>query len=169
MPRYRLKARVSFQEQAVFSGFLYDWSVFFCFPVGKISSHQRRRQSPVGLDHQGFLPSFVRITDGKPHDVTVAHALALPTNSIAVMDRAYIGYVWQWFFLLFNNKVTPINSLRSTLIFGVKITSTLAFTSSSLAIISTLSPALATDLPRAIIFLDRDLALLIQFEICVPR
>ncbi|WP_373091754.1 hypothetical protein [Zhongshania sp.] len=69
--------------------------MFFCFPVGKISSHQRRRQSPVGLDHQGFLPSFVRITDGKPHDVTVAHALALPTNSIAVMDRAYIGYVWQ--------------------------------------------------------------------------
>jgi hypothetical protein len=48
----------------------------------------------VGLDHGGFLPSFVTITDGKCHDVTAGRALDVPTDSIVVMDRAYTDYSW---------------------------------------------------------------------------
>ena len=42
----------------------------------------------------GMLPSFVSITDGKTHDMTLARTLDLPADSIVVMDRAYIDYVW---------------------------------------------------------------------------
>jgi putative transposase len=36
----------------------------------------------------------VSITDGKTHDMTLARTLDLPADSIVVMDRAYIDYVW---------------------------------------------------------------------------
>jgi len=64
------------------------------FPWAKFRRTKGAVKVHVGLDHQGFLPSFVRITDGKQHDVTVARALALPADSIVVMDRAYIDYAW---------------------------------------------------------------------------
>lgn len=48
----------------------------------------------VGLDHDGLLPSFVTVTDGKSHDVTVGRTLKLPKDSIVVMDRAYTDYTW---------------------------------------------------------------------------
>ncbi|WP_159239569.1 hypothetical protein [Zhongshania aliphaticivorans] len=60
--------------------------------MGKFRRTNGAAKVHVGLDHQGFLPSFIRITDGKQHDVIVARALALPANSIVVMDRAYIDY-----------------------------------------------------------------------------
>ena len=48
----------------------------------------------VGLDHDGLLPSFVSITDGKKHDVTIGRVLEFPADSIVVMDRAYTDYSW---------------------------------------------------------------------------
>jgi hypothetical protein len=48
----------------------------------------------VGLDHDGMLPAFLSITDGKTHDITAARALQLPKSSIVVMDRGYTDYTW---------------------------------------------------------------------------
>ena len=48
----------------------------------------------VGLEHEGLLPAFVAITDGKTHDLTAARALQLPSGSIVVMDRGYTDYAW---------------------------------------------------------------------------
>jgi hypothetical protein len=48
----------------------------------------------VGLDHEGLLPSFLTITDGKTHDITAARALQLPKGSIVAMDRGYTDYAW---------------------------------------------------------------------------
>ena len=47
-------------------------------------------------DHSGALPSFVTITDGKKHDVTVAKDVGFPLSpdSIVSIDRAYIDYKW---------------------------------------------------------------------------
>jgi len=47
-------------------------------------------------DHSGALPSFVTITDGKKHDVTVAKEVGFPLSpdSIVSIDRAYIDYKW---------------------------------------------------------------------------
>jgi IS4 transposase len=46
------------------------------------------------LDHQGYLPAFVSISDGKKHEIKVARSLSLPKGSIVVDDRAYNDYAW---------------------------------------------------------------------------
>jgi putative transposase len=43
----------------------------------------------VGLDHDGYLPTFMQITDGKVHEVNMARTLSLPKGSIVVFDRGY--------------------------------------------------------------------------------
>ncbi len=44
------------------------------------------------LDHEGYLPTFVRITDGKTSEVAVGRDLKLPRESIVVVDRGYTDY-----------------------------------------------------------------------------
>jgi hypothetical protein len=44
------------------------------------------------LDHDGYLPEFAVITDGKTHDVTAAHNFRLPPGSIIAVDRAYYDF-----------------------------------------------------------------------------
>jgi len=46
------------------------------------------------LDHDGYLPKFAVITDGKKHDVTVARALQFEPGTIVVMDKGYADYAW---------------------------------------------------------------------------
>ena len=48
----------------------------------------------VGLNHKGYLPEFVTITEGKDHDVTVGRTLAFPKGSIVAIDKAYNDYAW---------------------------------------------------------------------------
>ena len=48
----------------------------------------------VGLNHRGYLPEFVTITEGKDHDVTVGRTLAFSKGSIIVIDKAYNDYAW---------------------------------------------------------------------------
>lgn len=48
----------------------------------------------VGLDHDGLLPAFSTVTDGKSHDISVGRTLELPAESIVVMGRAYNDYEW---------------------------------------------------------------------------
>lgn len=44
------------------------------------------------LDHDGYLPVFAVITEGKVADLTVAQSLDLPTGAIVVLDRGYNDY-----------------------------------------------------------------------------
>ena len=46
----------------------------------------------VLLDHDHYMPSFVRITEAKQHDVKTARLLHLNPGSIVAMDRAYNDY-----------------------------------------------------------------------------
>ena len=48
----------------------------------------------VGLDHGGFLPAFMRVTDGRASDIKAARALRLPAGSIVAADRAYLDFAW---------------------------------------------------------------------------
>lgn len=64
------------------------------FPWARFRSTKGAVKVHVGLDHDGFLPSFVTVTDGKTHDVSVGRTLDLPAESIVVMDRAYNDYSW---------------------------------------------------------------------------
>ncbi|VAW81483.1 Transposase, GSU2180 family [hydrothermal vent metagenome] len=47
----------------------------------------------VGLNHAGYLPDFVTITDGKDHDVTVGRTLSFPKGSIVAIDKGYTDYL----------------------------------------------------------------------------
>ena len=44
------------------------------------------------LDHDGYIPAFVDITNAKVADVTPARLLKLPAGSVIVMDRAYVDF-----------------------------------------------------------------------------
>lgn len=48
----------------------------------------------VGLNHEGYLPEFVTITEGKKHDVTVGRMLNFPKGSIVAIDKGYNDYGW---------------------------------------------------------------------------
>lgn len=44
------------------------------------------------LDHQGCLPSWALITDGKTHEVNVAKTLSFAPGTILAVDRGYVDY-----------------------------------------------------------------------------
>ena len=48
----------------------------------------------VGLNHIGYLPDFVTVTEGKTHDVSIGRTLAFPKGSIIVVDKGYTDYSW---------------------------------------------------------------------------
>jgi IS4 transposase len=57
----------------------------------------RRRKAAVKLhtllDLRGNIPTFVRITDGKTHDVTVLDHLPIMPGAFYVMDRGYVDFL----------------------------------------------------------------------------
>lgn len=46
----------------------------------------------VGLNHAGYLPEFVNVTEGKTHGVTVGRTLNFPKGSIVAVDKGYNDY-----------------------------------------------------------------------------
>ena len=61
-------------------------------------AHYQRAKGAVKLhlllDHDGYLPQFAVITDGKKHDITVARTLHFERGTILVMDKGYADYRW---------------------------------------------------------------------------
>jgi len=59
-------------------------------------AHFRRKKGAIKLhlmlNHQGCLPGWAWITDGKVHDVHAAKRLDLEPETIVAMDRAYVDY-----------------------------------------------------------------------------
>lgn len=48
----------------------------------------------VGLNHSGYLPEFVTVTEGKDHDITMGRTLNFPKGSIVAIDKGYNDYSW---------------------------------------------------------------------------
>jgi hypothetical protein len=63
---------------------MYDWARFRQ-TKGAIKLH-------LLLDHDGYLPSFAVITEGKTADIKIAQHLHFDPNTIVVDDRAYTDY-----------------------------------------------------------------------------
>ena len=64
------------------------------FPWAKFRTKKGAVKLHTVLDHDGLIPSFVDITDGKTHDVNIGRLVQLPKGSILTMDRGYIDYQW---------------------------------------------------------------------------
>lgn len=65
---------------------MFDWAKFRR-TKGAIKLH-------LLLDHDGYLPSFAVVTDGKTGEIKVARTLRFAAGTILVIDRGYIDYVW---------------------------------------------------------------------------
>ncbi len=65
----------------------------------------------VGLNHAGYIPEFVTVTEGNKHDVTVGRTLAFPKGSIVAVDKAYNDY--EWYKQLTDKGIFFVTRLRS--------------------------------------------------------
>lgn len=65
---------------------MYDWALFQR-AKGAVKLH-------LVLDHDGYLPQFAVITDGKKHDITIGRTLHFQPGTIVVFDKGYADYVW---------------------------------------------------------------------------
>jgi hypothetical protein len=89
---------------------IYDWAQYRT-RKGAVKLHML-------LDHDGCLPCWCHITEGKVHDVKAAHLLELPKGAIVAMDRGYLDY------LLFDkwneNGVFFVTRTRSNTLFEIE-------------------------------------------------
>jgi hypothetical protein len=63
---------------------MFDWA-HFRQTKGALKLH-------LLLDHDGYLPVFGHVTDGKVGDVKIAQTLDFPKGSIVALDRGYVDY-----------------------------------------------------------------------------
>ena len=64
------------------------------FPWAKFRKRDGALKLHMGLDHDGGIPAFMSLTNGKVHEVTEARKQRLPRGSIVVMDKGYLDYSW---------------------------------------------------------------------------
>ena len=64
------------------------------FPWAKFRRAKGALKVHVGMDHEGRLPTFVAVTEGRTSDIEVARTLRLPKGSIVAADRAYLDFEW---------------------------------------------------------------------------
>lgn len=62
------------------------------FPWAKFRQTKGAVKLHLLLDHDGYLPTFANMTEGKVHEVNVARTLSLPKGSIVAMDRGYFDF-----------------------------------------------------------------------------
>ena len=48
----------------------------------------------VGLNHAGYLPEFVTVTEGNIYEIGVGKMMEFPKGSIIAIDRGYNDYAW---------------------------------------------------------------------------
>lgn len=84
--RFRFKNKLMSLDSTVIdlSVTLFDWAKFRR-TKGAIKLH-------LVLDHDGYLPCFGVVTEGKVHDVKVAHELYFEPGTVVVDDRGYNDY-----------------------------------------------------------------------------
>jgi len=62
------------------------------FPWAKFRKHKAAVKVHTLMDLKGSIPTFIRITDGKVHDVNFLDELILEPGAIYVMDRGYLDF-----------------------------------------------------------------------------
>lgn len=64
------------------------------FPWAKFRRAKGGIRLHTVLDHNGYLPAFMEISNGKKHEIRVAKSLKLPKGSIVAVDRGFTDYKW---------------------------------------------------------------------------
>ncbi len=88
---------------------VFDWAKF------------RRTKGAVKLhlllDHDGHLPSYAVITDGKKSDIHVARGMKFASGTVLVMDRGYNDY--DWFAELTDQEVFFVTRMKDNAVYDV--------------------------------------------------
>lgn len=91
-----------------------------CLSVFDWAQYQRSKGAVklhMVLDHDGYLPKFAVITDGKKHEIEVARKMQFEPNTMLVFDRGYTDY--QWWLELSRQKVSFVTRLKDNAEYGV--------------------------------------------------
>jgi len=88
---------------------MFDWAKFR-LTKGAVKLH-------LLLDHDGYLPSYAVITEGKKHEVCVARQMRFAPGTILVFDRGYTDY--EWFASLIQQAVYFVTRLKENADYGV--------------------------------------------------
>jgi len=70
------------------------------FPWAKFRQHKGAVKMHTLLDLHGNIPTFIRITDGKVHDVNILDEIVPEAGAFYVMDRGYIDFERLYLFTL---------------------------------------------------------------------
>jgi hypothetical protein len=88
---------------------MFDWAKF------------RRTKGAVKLhlllDHDGYLPTYAVITEGKKSDIKVARTMKFEPGTVLVMDRGYNDY--DWFFDLTREGVYFVTRMKDNAVYDV--------------------------------------------------
>src|ERR1039457_329476 len=89
---------------------MFDWAKFRR-TKGAIKLH-------LLLDHDGYLPSFAVVTEGKTSEIKVARTLRFAPGTILAVDRGYIDY--EWFRELTQEEVYFVTRMKENAVYEVK-------------------------------------------------
>jgi len=67
------------------------------FPWARFRKHKGALKLHTLLDLRGNIPTFVRITDGKVHDVNILDEIFPEAGAFYIMDRAYLDFARLFF------------------------------------------------------------------------
>ena len=81
------------------------------FPWANYNTMKAAFKLHVGLDHDGHIPHFVRITEGRISENEAARELDLPKGSVVVFDKGYNNY--RWHKSLTDNGIYWVTRIRS--------------------------------------------------------
>jgi hypothetical protein len=72
---------------------------------------------PLLLDHDGYLPSFAVVTEGKTSEINVARTLRFEPGTILAIDRGYNDY--EWFRALTRQEVYFVTRMKENAVYEV--------------------------------------------------
>lgn len=91
-----------------------------CLSVFDWAAYQRAKGAVklhLVLDHDGYLPAYAVLTDGKQSEITVAKSMSFSPGTMLVFDRGYTDYGW-WLELT-RSKVHFVTRLKDDTSYGV--------------------------------------------------
>ena len=88
---------------------LFDWAQYKR-AKGAVKLH-------MVLDHDGYLPSYAVLSDGKTSDITAAKGMTFAAGTMLVFDRGYADY--GWWLQLTRQKVYFVTRLKDTAGYGI--------------------------------------------------
>ena len=109
--KFRFKNKLMSLDATVIDlcALVFDWAQF------------RRTKGAVKLhlllDHNGHLPAFAVVTEGKKHEIKVAREIDFVPGTTLVIDRGYTDY--QWFVKLTQEKVHFVTRMKENADYGV--------------------------------------------------